>query len=145
LYYEIPCIATSAKTIKWTKVGTCTQIWNFVPRSRFLLFLLRIKYKIFHNKILHTGRINHRLHSSIFFEFFQNSNFEFFAVWKNELHEARAPYWRSHWIIQNFLRFGTEGVVAKYSSLTWSMSAACVEHIIWLLDFYGPNWFVSCG
>jgi hypothetical protein len=32
-----------------------------------LLFLLRIKYKIFRNKILHTGRINHRLHSGIFF------------------------------------------------------------------------------
>jgi hypothetical protein len=26
LYYEIPCIATSAKKTKWTKVGTCTQI-----------------------------------------------------------------------------------------------------------------------
>jgi hypothetical protein len=25
-YYEIPCIATSAKKTKWTKVGTCTQI-----------------------------------------------------------------------------------------------------------------------
>jgi hypothetical protein len=26
LYYEIPCIAISAKKTKWTKVGTCTQI-----------------------------------------------------------------------------------------------------------------------
>jgi hypothetical protein len=25
-YYEIPCIATSAKKTKWTKVGTCTHI-----------------------------------------------------------------------------------------------------------------------
>jgi hypothetical protein len=105
LYYEIPCIAISAKKTKWTKVGTCTQIWNFVPRSRFLLFLLRIKYKIFRNKILHTSRINHRLHSGIFFEFFQSSNFEFFAVWKNELHGARAPYWRLllHYILQHRL------------------------------------------
>jgi hypothetical protein len=28
---------------------------------------MRTKYKVFRNKILHTGRINHRIHSGIFF------------------------------------------------------------------------------
>jgi hypothetical protein len=81
-YYEIPCIVTLAKKTKWIKVGTCSQIWNLVPRSRFLLFLPRTKYKIFCNKILHTGRIKHRIRSGICFEFFQSSKFNFFEVWK---------------------------------------------------------------
>jgi hypothetical protein len=66
---------------------------KFVPGFGFLLFLPRIKYKIFHNKILHTSRINHRLHFGIiFFNFFRSLNFKLFGVWKNELHEAHAPY-----------------------------------------------------
>jgi hypothetical protein len=56
-----------------------------------LSFLLRKEYKVFRKTNSYTGRTNGRLHSSIFLEFFQSSNFELFEFYKNELQGARAP------------------------------------------------------
>jgi hypothetical protein len=107
-------------------VGTCSQIWNLVPRSRFLLFLPRKKYKIFCNKILHTGRIKHRIHSRICFEFFQSSKFNFFEVWKNKLHWARPPNWRSRQHMTFFHMFLFDLPVCVYSSPPRSSHCLCI-------------------
>jgi hypothetical protein len=50
---------------------------DFFLDLEFLLFLVRIEYKVFRNKNILTGRINHILHFGISFEFFHSFKFIF--------------------------------------------------------------------